>query len=64
MAMSDETDDDTDIVNQLAYVRADPSQHDTLTLLTMIDAAIAEIMTLRRKLRLSEDKNAGSNQLQ
>lgn len=62
--MSDETDDDTDIVNQLAYVRADPSQHDTLTLLTMIDAAIAEIMTLRRKLRLSEDKNTGSNQLQ
>ncbi|BCG88782.1 hypothetical protein MesoLj113c_48920 [Mesorhizobium sp. 113-3-9] len=64
MAMSDETDDDTDIVNQLAYVRADPSQHDTLTLLTMIDAAIAEIMALRRKLRLSEDKNAGSSQLQ
>ncbi|WP_202322860.1 hypothetical protein [Mesorhizobium sp. 113-3-9] len=62
--MSDETDDDTDIVNQLAYVRADPSQHDTLTLLTMIDAAIAEIMALRRKLRLSEDKNAGSSQLQ
>lgn len=64
MAMSDETDEDTDIVNQLAYVRADPSQHDTLTLLTMIDAAIAEIMALRRKLRLSEDKNTGSSQLQ
>lgn len=64
MAMSDETDDDTDIVNQLAYVRADPTQHDTLTLLTMIDAAIAEIMALRRQLRLSEDRNAGGNQLQ
>ncbi|KRB31511.1 MULTISPECIES: hypothetical protein [Mesorhizobium] len=62
--MSDDPEDDTDIVNQLAYVRADPTQHDTLTLLTMIDAAIAEIMALRRKLRLSEDKNAGSNQLQ
>jgi hypothetical protein len=60
--MSDDPEDD--IVNQLAYVRADPSQHDTLTLLTMIDAAIAEIMALRRKLRLSEDKNTGSNQLQ
>jgi len=62
--MSDETDDDTDIVNQLAYVRADPTQHDTITLLTMIDAAIAEIMALRRQLRLSEDRNAGGNQLQ
>ena len=62
--MSDDTEDDTDIVNQLAYVRADPTQHDTITLLTMIDAAIAEIMALRRKLRLSEDRNAGGNQLQ
>ncbi|PBB28062.1 hypothetical protein CK228_13360 [Mesorhizobium sp. WSM4312] len=62
--MSDENEDDTDIVNQLAYVRADPTQHDTITLLTMIDAAIAEIMALRRKLRLSEDRNGGSNQLQ
>ncbi|BAV45005.1 hypothetical protein MesoLj113a_49070 [Mesorhizobium sp. 113-1-2] len=62
--MSDETEDDTDIVNQLAYVRADPTQHDTITLLTMIDAAIAEIMALRRKLRLSEERNGGSNQLQ
>ncbi|QND60023.1 hypothetical protein [Mesorhizobium huakuii] len=64
MAKSDETEDDTDIVNQLAYVRADPTQHDTLTLLTMIDAAIAEIMALRRKLRLSEERNGGGNQLQ
>ncbi|GLQ80425.1 hypothetical protein GCM10007881_39440 [Mesorhizobium huakuii] len=62
--MSDENEDDTDIVNQLAYVRADPTQHDTITLLTMIDAAIAEIMALRRQLRLSEDRNGGSNQLQ
>ncbi|TPK65743.1 hypothetical protein FJ930_24140 [Mesorhizobium sp. B2-4-15] len=62
--MSDETDDDTDIVNQLAYVRADPTQHDTLTLLAMIDAAIAEIMSLRMKLRLSEERNGGSSQLQ
>ncbi|TPK74228.1 hypothetical protein FJ934_13810 [Mesorhizobium sp. B2-4-12] len=61
--MSDESDD-TDIVNQLAYVRADPTQHDTLTLLTMIDAAIAEIMSLRMKLRLSEERNGGSNQFQ
>ncbi|TPN29063.1 hypothetical protein FKO01_20100 [Mesorhizobium sp. B2-3-3] len=62
--MSDETDDDTDIVNQLAYVRADPTQHDTLTLLAMIDVAIAEIMSLRMKLRLSEERNGGSSQLQ
>ncbi|MER8631684.1 hypothetical protein NKH55_18180 [Mesorhizobium opportunistum] len=62
--MSDETEDDTDIVNQLAYVRADPTQHDTLTLLTMIDAAIAEIMALRRSLRLSEERNERGNQLQ
>ncbi|AEH89167.1 MULTISPECIES: hypothetical protein [Mesorhizobium] len=62
--MSDEPEDDGDIVNQLAYVRADPTQHDTLTLLTMIDAAIAEIMALRRSLRLSEERNDRSNQLQ
>ncbi|MCA0047514.1 hypothetical protein LB577_11215 [Mesorhizobium sp. B283B1A] len=62
--MSDETEDDTDIVNQLAYVRADPTQHDTTTLLTMIDAAIAEIMALRRSLRLSEERNERGNQLQ
>ncbi|ESY83026.1 hypothetical protein NKI77_11970 [Mesorhizobium opportunistum] len=62
--MSDETEDDTDIVNQLAYVRADPTQHDTITLLTMIDAAIAEIMALRRSLRLSEERNERGNQLQ
>ncbi|TPI26885.1 hypothetical protein FJ970_21395 [Mesorhizobium sp. B2-1-8] len=60
--MSDKADDETDIVNQLAYVRADPTQHDTLTLLAMIDAAIAEIMSLRTRLRLCEEKNAGSNQ--
>lgn len=62
--MSDESDDDNDIVNQLAYVRADPTQHDTLTLLTMIDAALAEIMSLRARLRLSEERNGGSRQLQ
>jgi hypothetical protein len=62
--MSDEEDDDNDIVNQLAYVRADPTQHDTLTLLTMIDAALAEIMGLRARLRLSEERNGGSRQLQ
>lgn len=62
--MSDEADDDNDIVNQLAYVRADPTQHDTLTLLTMIDAAITEIMSLRTRLRLSEDRNSSSNQFQ
>lgn len=62
--MSDDADDDTDIVDQLAYVRADPTQHDTLTLLAMIDAAIAEIMGLRTRLRLSEEKNGGSNQFQ
>ncbi|MER8809060.1 hypothetical protein [Mesorhizobium australicum] len=37
-------------------------QHDTLTLLAMIDAAIAEIMGLRARLRLGEEKNGGSNQ--
>ncbi|WP_214471854.1 hypothetical protein [Mesorhizobium sp. dw_380] len=62
--MSDEADDDTDVLNHLAYVRADPTQHDTLTLLTMIDAAIVEIMALRTKLRLSEERNDRSNQLQ
>ncbi|MEI9410143.1 hypothetical protein [Mesorhizobium salmacidum] len=60
--MSDKADDEPDIVNQLAYVRADPTQHDTLTLLAMIDAAIAEIMDLRTRLRLSEEKHSGSNQ--
>ncbi|MEI9416269.1 hypothetical protein [Mesorhizobium sp. Cs1321R2N1] len=60
--MSDKADDEPDIVNQLAYVRADPTQHDTLTLLAVIDAAIAEIMSLRTKLRLSEEKHSGSNQ--
>ncbi|TPM41697.1 hypothetical protein [Mesorhizobium sp. B2-3-4] len=58
--MSDEANDDTDIVNQLAYVRADPSQHDTLTLLTMIDAAISEIMSLRTQLRLSQERGGGN----
>ncbi len=62
--MSDEADDDNDIVNQLAYVRADPPPHDTLTLLTMIDAALSEIMGLRARLRLSEERNGGSRQLQ
>ncbi|AGB46705.1 hypothetical protein Mesau_04370 [Mesorhizobium australicum WSM2073] len=62
--MSEQTEDDTDILNQLAYVRADPTQHDTLTLLAMIDAAIAEIMGLRARLRLSEEKNGGSNRFQ
>lgn len=62
--MSDEADDDNDIVSQLAYVRADPTQHDTLTLLTMIDAAIAEIMSLRTQLRLSEERNGDSNRFQ
>jgi hypothetical protein len=61
--MSNETDDENDIVNQLAYVRADPTQHDTLTLLTMIDAAIAEIMSLRTQLRLSDERNGRSGQL-
>ncbi|TIT36312.1 MAG: hypothetical protein E5W65_09730 [Mesorhizobium sp.] len=62
--MNDEADDDKDIVNQLAYLRADPSQHDTLTLLAMIDAAISEIMGLRTALRLSEERNSRSAQLQ
>lgn len=61
--MGDEADDDNDIVNQLAYVRADPTQHDTLTLLTMIDAAIAEIMSLRTELRLSEERSGRDGQL-
>ncbi|WP_137934625.1 hypothetical protein [Mesorhizobium comanense] len=61
--MSNETDDENDIVNQLAYVRADPTQHDTLTLLTMIDAAIAEIMALRTQLRLSDERNGRGGQL-
>jgi hypothetical protein len=63
-SMSDEADDDNDIVNQLAYVRADPTQHDTPTLLTMIDAAIAEIMGLRTRPRLSEERDGGSDQRQ
>ncbi|MBN9217811.1 MAG: hypothetical protein J0I79_07645 [Mesorhizobium sp.] len=61
--MGDAADDDNDIVNQLAYVRADPTQHDSLTLLTMIDAAIAEIMSLRTQLRLSEERNGRGEQL-
>jgi hypothetical protein len=60
--MGDETDDDNDIVNQLAYVRADPGQHDTSTLLVMIDAAIAEIMGLRMQLRLARTQNNESGQ--
>ncbi|WP_296747218.1 hypothetical protein [Mesorhizobium sp.] len=52
--MRDVSDDDNDIVNQLAYVRADPNQHDTATLLTMIDAAISAIIGLRMQLRVAQ----------
>lgn len=55
--MGDVSDDDNDIVNQLAYVRADPSQHDTATLLTMIDAAISAIIGLRMQLRVAQADN-------
>jgi hypothetical protein len=54
--MTDEADDESDILYRLAYVRADSTQHDTIILLTMIDAAIAEIMNLRTQLRWAQDR--------